>query len=104
MNKVDLSEACFAEIVAKANGYLDVTVKGDAGICAIMPLAFTHAIVADCNLFGYGDRWCYCSYEAAKEAFDAWDGTKGTEPTGWHRHPGTGRRFDPKTGKMEVYY
>lgn len=70
------------------------------GDAAIMPLAFTAAIVADLCEWGYGDRWCYKTYDAAKAALDAWDGTG--EPKGWHRHPATGRRVE--NGVEVVYF
>lgn len=89
--------------LAEENGYLDLTDKGDAGLCGIVPLMFTMAIVADIGQYGYEDRWCYKSYKDAKAAFDAWDGADGTEPTGWHRHPKTGRRRD-ENGNEEVYF
>jgi len=62
---------------------------------AIYPLMFTHAVVkgtVETADVGYEDRWCYHSYEDAKRALDEWDGTG--EPSGWHRHPTTGRRRD----------
>lgn len=82
-------------------GCLDAVEKGDAGICAIQPLMFTHAIYSGMNLWGYEDRWCYKTYKDAKAALDAWDGAEGTEPTGWHRHPKTGRRVN-EDGSTEV--
>ena len=72
--------------------YLDMQVKGDAGIVAILPLFYTHAIIAGICPTGYEDRWCYADYDTAKAALDAWDGSG--EPTGWHRHPTSGRRVD----------
>lgn len=92
------------QAIAEANGYLHVCEKGDAGICALMPLMYTFAIISECNMYGYGNRWCYHNYADAKAAFDAWDGKDGTEPTGWHRHPATGRRVDEKTGEIYVCY
>lgn len=77
--------------------YLDMQVKGEAGIVSIHPLIFTHAIVSGMNLSGYEDRWCYRTYEMAKAALDAWDGTG--EPKGWHRHPDTDRRKEPEDWK-----
>lgn len=75
-------------------------VLGEHGVVGLHPLLFTCAILSELTPWGYGDRWCYHTYEAAKAAYDAWDGTG--EPTGWHRHPKSGRRFD-ENGKMEVY-
>lgn len=38
----------------------------------------------------YVDRWCYYDSDAAARALLDWDGTG--EPSGWHRHPTSGRR------------
>jgi hypothetical protein len=57
---------------------------------AIVPLLFTHAILADLTEWGYGERWCYRTYADALRALAAWNGNG--EPQGWHRHPDTGRR------------
>lgn len=81
--------------VAQAHGYLDPKVLPNGDVACIWPLMFTHALIlldADVNhaIAQYKDRWCYCTYAKAKLALDAWDGTG--EPTGWHRHPTTGRR------------
>jgi hypothetical protein len=48
-------------------------------------------------------RWCYHSPLTAREALEAWDGRRGTEPEGWHRDPMTGRRRieNPETGAIE---
>lgn len=78
------------EEVANQNGYSDLKLFEGGGDAAIMHLMFTCAIVSDLTDWGYGDRWCYKTYEAAKAALDAWDGNGG--PDGWHRHPKTGRR------------
>lgn len=63
-------------------------------IVAIQQLVYTWALLADVNLFGYEDRWCYHSLEQAEAALAAWSGEYGTEPGGWHRHPDSGRRRD----------
>lgn len=75
----------------------------------VMPFIFTHAIVVsrwDQIDDYYIDRWCYGSREAAVAAMQAWtdyDKWPDTEPTGWHRHPPTGRRRkdgDPSTEEI----
>jgi hypothetical protein len=73
-------------------GYTGVKSLGEHGIVAIVPFMFTHAIVTELHEYGYVDRWCYSTYDHAKNALDAWDGTG--EPQGWHRHPSSGRRRD----------
>lgn len=81
--------------VKEFDGYTDIVRKGDAGICCVVRYMFTYAILSDLNRCGYEGRWCFSSYEKALAALDAWSGADGTEPTGWHRHPDTGRRRDP---------
>jgi len=39
---------------------------------------------------GYDDRWCYATEDGARVALAFCEGTG--DPTGWHRHPATGRR------------
>lgn len=43
---------------------------------------------------GYVDRWCYADAAGALEALAAFPmyPPADYEPTGWHRHPGSGRR------------
>lgn len=89
-------EQKYAQAICAENEHLDGQIKGEAGIVAIAPLMFTHAIISGVNRFGYEGRWCYKNYAKAKAALDAWDGTG--DPLGWHRHPGTGRRYDNPEG------
>jgi hypothetical protein len=64
---------------------------------------FTHAIIIGQmgDYFGYADRWCYRSEAAAFAALQAWDGTG--EPTGWIRHPDTGRRISESPDERDEY-
>ena len=51
----------------------------------------------------YDDRWCYKTMSDALNAATVWDPTTEAEPTGWHRHPLTGRRRvdgDPTTERI----
>lgn len=73
-----------------ADGYTDYRVFPNGRDALIARLLFTYAVLADMSSFGYGDRWCFKSYADARAALDAWDGEG--EPTGWHRHPSSGRR------------
>lgn len=84
--------------------YLLLQDKGDAGVCAVVRLAFHWMIIAECSPTGYGDRWCYSTFDKAMDAFSAWDGADGTEPTGWHRHPSSGRRINPDTGETYIHF
>jgi hypothetical protein len=84
-------------------GYRHVRILPDgrrwAAVCRFM---FTTAVIVGRigEILSYDDRWCYHDEQSAIEALEAWDGTN--EPTGWHRHPATGRRFD-KDGVLAVY-
>ena len=82
----------FAHYLAEG-GYEYPRVINDGFYAAIKRFAFTHAIIVgeigDRNC--YLDRWCYRSPMVARAALEAWDGTG--EPSGWHRHPSTGRRI-----------
>jgi hypothetical protein len=63
---------------------------------AVVPMLFTwRLIVGRVNevLSGHDDGWCYRTPEKAVVAADAWSGEG--EPTGWHRHPASGRRREP---------
>ena len=42
------------------------------------------------DTIGYRDRWDYETESGVATALLTWDGTG--EPTGWHRHPDSGRR------------
>lgn len=58
----------------------------------VVRMMFTHAIIVGKigDRVGYIDRWCYRSAAEALDALEAWDGRG--EPTGWVRHPSSGRR------------
>lgn len=58
---------------------------------AVVPFLFTAAIIVGNSWDDgcYEDRWCFKNLGMANEAFDRWDGAG--EPSGWHRHPMTGR-------------
>ena len=54
----------------------------DGSYAAVVPLAYTTAIITDVGVIGYGNRFCFedkgrclAEYEALKSADD--------EPTGW---------------------
>ncbi|MEW1959789.1 hypothetical protein [Kineococcus sp. NPDC059986] len=64
----------------------------------VHPLIFTAAIIVRHGVWAggfadfYTDRWCYHDVYAAVRAAEAWDPAQEDEPTGWHRHPLSGRR------------
>lgn len=79
--------------------YSDIKQFPNGNWVCINRYIFTWAIIYDLNDWGFEDRWCYSSYDKAKAALDAWDGEGA--PTGWHRHPASGRRYDEQ-GNMYV--
>lgn len=86
----------FINFLVLENGYRHVRILPNNRYAAVLPLMFTSAIVIG-NMhdrFGYEDRWCYHSGTEANTALEAWDGEG--EPTGWHRHPRSGRRVSPE--------
>lgn len=96
--------AAFFDVLCRQNYYRHVTITKDGSICVVFSFAYTDAILSDLNWCGYGDRWCFeKTYAQIKTrlALEAWmrDGTE--EPTGWHRHPDTGRRID-EDGNMYI--
>jgi hypothetical protein len=68
---------------------------------AILPKLFTHAIVVAPmhDRYSIDDNYCYQGYAKAKAALDAWDGTG--EPTGWLRHPLSGRRISQSPDEID---
>jgi hypothetical protein len=89
-----------AELLAQGGGfYTDLKTFPDGKRALVARFAFTCAILYDLDAWGYADRWCYHTHADAVRALAEWDGTG--EPTEWHRHPATGRRYD-KDGKLYV--
>lgn len=77
------------------NGYSDIVLSDDGRYAALMRLMFTTAIVIGKigDRDSYYDRWCYHDEEHARAALRSWEAADMTgEPSGWHRHPRTGRR------------
>jgi hypothetical protein len=86
---------------ARSEGMKDGKIIPNGCYAAIRRLMFTHAIVVGRigDFTSLIDRWCYKDYDSAKTALEAWDGNG--EPTGWHRHPATGRRVAQKDGERD---
>lgn len=85
----------------QAMGYVAFKNMPDGSQAALIPLLYTVALVHGLTPHGYEDRWCYSSMEKALKAMEQWDGEG--EPTGWHRHPSTGRRVD-EAGNITINY
>jgi hypothetical protein len=82
-------------------GFADVRMISDEVWAAVKPFAYTHAIIIGeiGDYSGYLDRWCYKTYDRAKAALAAWNGRG--EPTGWHRHPRSGRRVSDDANTID---
>lgn len=91
----------FLKYLMEDGCYLDGKLLTGNRWAVIHPLMYTHAILMGRvpRKMTHDDRWCYHTYAAAKAALNAWDGTG--EPTGWHRHPSSGRRVD-ENGKEYI--
>ena len=74
------------------NGYVARKTTSNGREVGVMAFMWTWAIIADITEMGYEDRWCYHNLVDALHAYDNWSGEG--EPTGWHRHPNSGRRID----------
>ncbi len=76
-------------------GALYVYDMGGGRYCAVKRLIFhaTMVIGEIGNLDAFDERYCYVDVQAAYDAARAWkDAQWADEPTGWHRHPTSGRR------------
>lgn len=83
-----------------SNGYTDIRLLPRGRYAAVAKFAFTHAIITG-HLFDFinlENRWCYRSHDKALQALEHWDGDG--EPTGWHRHPASGRRVAETDGEI----
>lgn len=76
----------------------------DGRIAHVVPMLFTHRLTVgspeSMEMGCYDDGWCYHNLASALTALDAWDGSG--EPTGWHRHPPSGRRRENGDPAKEI--
>ncbi len=82
-------------------GYEAWRLLSNGEMAAVGRMAFNNGrLYAGIQTHGYEDCGCFDSYEKAWQALWNWDTSLMTEPTGWKRHPFTGRRRengDPAT-------
>ena len=73
-------------------GMFDAKDIRDGLYAGIKPLLFHWTLIVGeiGDTFGYADRWCYADQDLTMKALRDWSGDG--EPTGWHRHPNSGRR------------
>lgn len=82
--------------------YVELRPLPDERVIGLKRLMFHWTIHVDLDMTGYRDRYCFATYELAKEAFDAWDGTG--DPINWHRHVNSGRRRNLQTGEEWIQW
>jgi hypothetical protein len=73
----------------------------DGRICAIMPIGFTDALCIGIHPWGHNHAYYYRAGGEAATALKTWDGEG--EPTGWVRHPQSGRRRTDGDPAREYY-
>lgn len=69
-------------------------VFADGRVAYVVAMVYTYRLTissSESAVSGcYDDGWCYTTEYQAVTALNNWDGQG--EPTGWHRHPPSGRR------------
>jgi hypothetical protein len=76
-------------------GYQAIVFPGDGRWVALAPMIYTTAILVGAigDQSSYDDRWCYDSHATAIVGLALWIVRQCQgEPTGWSRHPASGRR------------
>jgi hypothetical protein len=62
----------------------------------IYPMMYTFKLcIGPLGTPWYDDGWCYKDLSSAQKAFKTWKPELEREPSGWVRHPPTGRRRFP---------
>ena len=72
----------------------------------LYPMMYTYRLaIGQADRNDFEDSWCYETREAGMKAFEEWDplDPATTEPSGWVRHPASGRRrADGDASREEV--
>jgi len=84
-------------------GYVLARDMPDGSVVAVMAMTFGKGrLCLDLNEFGHEGVYCYETLGEAARAMYEYDGE--TEPSGWIRHPQSGRRRLDKTPASEVVF
>lgn len=83
-----------------ASHYVALRTLPDGRIIGVARLLYHWTLHVGIDEDGYADRWCFATRELAEAACRDWSGVG--DPDGWHRHPKSGRRRDPTTGREWV--
>lgn len=90
------------------NGHTLITITESGRWVAVYNFLFTCAILEGHidDLTTYSNRWCYSSFDKTVDSLNQWLlNNLEDEPTGWHRHPKSGRRRtdgDPATEHINM--
>ena len=96
-----MAELSFDEIALLPNvkeHYVALRQIDDGRIIGVHRLLMHWTVHIDISDTGYEDRYCFQNQVDAVIAMETWTGA-GDLPGRWHRHVGTNRRRDPKTGR-----
>jgi hypothetical protein len=85
---------------AQVEGHRVKTFAGGTRVVHILPMIVNHRIIVSAlkpdgtvdEAAGVLDAWCYSSLIEATLAVTAWEPDEQPEPTGWTKHPFSGRR------------
>ncbi len=66
-----LADRIEVTVRAMEEGYTDLVWMDDV-LCGLLPMLFTHGLFVDLDLSGYSHRFCYDTFENAREALYNW--------------------------------
>lgn len=86
-------------------GYVAWRYLDDGEVMGIMPMTFGKGrVCSGLSTSGYEDCWCFPSIEDALIGMNGYNPETDDEPTGWHRHPMSGRRREDCDPTKEQRY
>jgi hypothetical protein len=74
----------------RSNGYTHYAELGNGAFVFICPMLFNYRAVIG-TLHRVEDAYCYDTQDQAVASIEAWDVTVSAEPSGWKKHPQSGR-------------
>lgn len=78
-------------------GYTDIEIIPNKGICALFRFAFTTGLVYGIDESGYQGRYCYSNKSDALKALKEWSGIDDPQDSYWIKHKGyKGEYSNPK--------
>lgn len=89
-------------IKQRAETRVPTRLVGDGRRIWLYPMLFTERLaIGPAGDEGYDDYWCFDDYGTALQQFLIWDpkNPETPEPTGWIKHPKSGRRRMEEAGE-----